>query len=69
MEKKESFKAAFYFMTLLGLINVYTWWRCWYMVVGLLPVLILMVLNHNLSSAKIKSKGNRITEWLNWKDH
>lgn len=68
-KKNESFKAEFYFITLLGLVNVYTWWHWWYMVVGLLPVSGLMVLNHNLSLAKIRLKGNRITEWLSWKNH
>lgn len=26
-KKTESFKAEFYFTTLLGLVNVYTWWH------------------------------------------
>lgn len=61
--KKKTFKAIFYFITILSFINWHNWWPLWYMVVGLLTVPSLLVLDHNSCFPKIRQKVN-CYRWL-----
>jgi len=58
MRKGKTSKATFYFITILSFINWHTWWPLWYMVVGVLTAVGLLVIDHNSSFPKIRQKVN-----------